>query len=70
MRNGAVRDGVYAMTRYGIVNGMGNGAFEPQSSCSAEQAVTMFSRLPKKGIRDKMVSIACIRKRKYFFCNE
>mgnify|MGYP005767256323 CR=1 FL=1 len=48
MRNGAVRDGVYAMTRYGIVNGMGNGAFEPQSSCSAEQAVAMFSRLPKK----------------------
>lgn len=49
------RDGVYAMTRYGIVNGMGNGAFEPQSSCSAEQAVVMFSRLPKKAFGIKWV---------------
>jgi hypothetical protein len=41
------REGVYAMTEYGIVNGMGDGSFSPRESLSREQAVTMLARLPK-----------------------
>ena len=39
-------DSVYAMTRYGIMNGTGNDRFEPQGYCTLEQAVTILYRIP------------------------
>lgn len=40
-------DSVYAMTRYGIVNGVDNNCFEPQDYCTLEQAITILYRIPR-----------------------
>lgn len=39
------RDGVYTMTKYNFMSGVGNNYFEPQEYCTLEQAITIISKI-------------------------
>ena len=39
------RDGVYTMTKYNFMSGVGNNYFEPQEYCTLEQAITIISKV-------------------------
>lgn len=39
------RNGVYTMTKYNFMSGVGNNYFEPQEYCTLEQAITIISRV-------------------------